>query len=100
MSAMAELDAAIRGTSFVRESAAEWVARQRRAINADIPVTITLGFRDADRLATILCRIESGIRVDLDDDDEEDDVTDLAGRLFGTVCAANDAASRAQAVKA
>lgn len=83
MSTMAELDAAIRGASTVSETAAHWLDRQRRAITENAPVTLTLGFADVDRLATILCAIESGCEVE-----PSDDIT----RLFEAMCAATDSA--------
>lgn len=87
MSAMAELDAAIsHGTiaSLIRE-----------AIDDNRPVTITLGYADADRLATLLCRIENVpemVALDSDDAEEVADLGALATRLFEAVCAATDAA--------
>jgi hypothetical protein len=80
----------------VRESAAEWLDRQRKAIDANGPVTLTLGFADADRLATILCRIESGLNFETYDDEEEAEKDrDAVCRLFTVVCHATDAASKA-----
>lgn len=82
-------------TAIVRETVADWLTRQHQAIADNIPVTIRLGYADADRLATLLCRIESDpgmVAVDCDDDEELADLGDLAARLFETVCAATDTA--------
>lgn len=97
MSAMSELDAIIRGGTSLAGQVAEWNIRNREAIADNRPVTITLGYADADRLATLLCTIESDpglVTVDPDDDDEAADVGALATRLFEAVCAATDAAIR------
>lgn len=85
----------------VRESAAEWLDRQRKAIDANVPVTLTLGFADADRLATILYRIENDpavMAIFPDDEEEVAGLGEVAGRLFEVVCHATDAASQELAV--
>ena len=95
MSAMAELDAIIRGGSSLAGQIAEWNCRNREAIADNRPVTITLGYADADALATILCRIENApelFAMDEDDAEEVADLGDLATRLFETVCKATDVA--------
>ena len=95
MNAMAELDAIIRGGSSLAGQIADWNCLNREAIEANKPVTITLGYADADALATILCRIENvPERFVMDEDDVEEvvDLGALATRLFETVCEATDAA--------
>ena len=95
MSAMAELDAVIAGGSSLAGQVAAWNIRNREAIDDNRPVTITLGYADADRLATLLCRIENVPEVAALDSDDAEEVADLgalATRLFEAVCTATDAA--------
>lgn len=76
---------------------ADWNCLNREAIEANKPVTITLGYADADALATILCRIENvpeAYAIDEDDTEEVAGIRSRATRIFEAVCAATDVALR------
>ena len=92
---MSVLDSIVAGGTSLAGQVAAWNIRNREAIDDNRPVTITLGYADADRLATLLCRIENVpemVALDSDDAEEVADLGALATRLFEVVCAATDAA--------
>lgn len=92
---MSVLDSIVAGGTSLAGRIATWNLRNREAIDDNRPVTITLGYADADRLATLLCRIENVPEVAALDSDDAEEVADLgalATRLLEAVCTATDVA--------
>ena len=92
---MSILDSILAGGPSLAGQVAAWNIRNREAIDDNRPVTIVLGYADADRLATLLSRIENVPEVAALDSDDAEEVADLgalATRLFEAVCAATDVA--------